>query len=369
VGDLAVALARDGTTDVRWVASNCGCGNPSETRRDFVRSDCTYFDMPQIRDFRSSNPLKRGLRRGVKNLLHHFRARRYGTLSAGSEVVHLQQMLHAYGSSVTFQWLHQRSAAARVVTVHEFDPEQSEFPDRSRAYNLADAIIVLSNQMRHDLIAVGVAAESIHVIPYGADIPDLDPRTRREAIVFYAGHRVMVDKGIRTMFESLAILAQRLGDRMPRLRVHGQYGDEPPSEALDLARRCGVAERIEWLNTIPLDRMSRLYQGSRLLVLPYAAGFAGLPSAVAAANALPIVATQQAAIPDHIGDCGVWIRGGDPIELADRIGELLADERSCDERGLRLRGHAQRHLAWDVIASDTRNVYRLGRERAARRSS
>jgi glycosyltransferase involved in cell wall biosynthesis len=367
VDSLRSALERNAQTRVQLVASNCGCGNPSETDRRRIRDDSAYFDMVQVGEFRSSNPLKRVLRRSVRDSLYYFRAARYEALSQGADVVHLQQMLHAYGSAVTFHWLRRNSAAARVVTVHEFDPDQVEFPGRSRAYAHADAVIVLSEEMRADLIRLGVAPDRIHFVPYGTDVPALETGREREAIVFYAGHRVMVEKGTRTMFESYAILLQRLGDAAPRLRIHGQYGDEPPAEAVALARHAGVADRVEWLNTLPLDRMSRLYRDSLLLVLPYTGGFAGLPSAMAAASGLPVVATRKAAIPDHIGDCGVWIRGEDPVELADRIGELLVDAGLRDRIGNRLRQHAEQHLAWDVVGHATFDVYRQASERAQQR--
>ena len=96
---------------------------------------------------------------------------------------------------------------------------------------------------------------------------------------------------------------------------------------------------------------------SLLLVLSYTGGFAGLPAAVAAGNRLPVVSTPKAGIPDHLGECGVWVEEENPQDLAERILELLNDPARRCEIGAKLRKRAELYLNWDSIADRTLAVY------------
>jgi glycosyltransferase involved in cell wall biosynthesis len=76
-----------------------------------------------------------------------------------------------------------------------------------------------------------------------------------------------------------------------------------------------------------------------------------------------------ASVPDHIGDLGIWISGTDPVELANRIEQVLSDEAMRQDYAARLRAHAERHLGWDAVARETLKIYESATERAAKRHS
>jgi glycosyltransferase involved in cell wall biosynthesis len=323
--------------------------------------------MPQLGEMPSPVPWKRELRFGLRYATYYLRAVRYEALSRGTQVRHLQQILNAYGSDVAFHWLRRPSDATRVVTVHELDLEQLAYRDRNRIYNRADAIIVHDNALKRELSGLHVSPELIHVVRHGTQIGPADATGQREGLVFYGGHKLMSGKGIGNVLDALAIVTSRLGDKTPRLRIHGHYGTETPPEALALARRSGVEERVDWLNQISMEDMTQLYRSSLLCLLPFTGSFAGLPAGVAAANQLPIICTRKAGLPGHIGDCGVWIDEENPVQLAGRIIDLLEDETLRRDYGSRLRRHAEQFLAWDVIARETFEIYRSAQERSARR--
>ena len=139
-----------------------------------------------------------------------------------------------------------------------------------------------------------------------------------------------------------------------------------------MAKQAGVADDVEWLNDLPdgsssTEEMARLYRRSQVCVLPYTGSFAGLAAGVAAANRLPIIATRLAGVPDHIGDLGIWISGNDPVELANRIEQVLGDEAMRQDYGTRLRAHAEQHLGWDAVARETLKIYESAVKRAAKR--
>jgi glycosyltransferase involved in cell wall biosynthesis len=363
---LMAAIERKTGSKVSWVASNCGCGDPVEMSRTFQAQQCDYFEMPIIGDYRSKSAWKRRLRGKARNATLYFRAKKFAKLSKAAEIVHFQQILNAYGSNVVFHWLRQPSHATRVVTVHELDGDQLEFPERNKTYDLADGIIVHCEEMRKHLIELKVPQEKVHVVLHGATIPATMPDVHREGIIFYAGHKVMTGKGIQTLFKAMSIMQQRMGANAPTLKIHGHYGESTPEEARKLAEECGVAKKIVWLNQLSVEDIVRQYQSSLVCVLPYTGSFAGLPASIAAANQLPVVCTRKAGLPDHLGECGVWVDEENPEQLAERITELLGSEQLRREIGARLLKRAEDFLQWDVIAEQTLKVYQESAKKKAK---
>jgi glycosyltransferase involved in cell wall biosynthesis len=362
---LMEAIERKAGSEVKWVASNCGCGDPIEVGRNFQAGQCDYFEMPIIGDFRSKDAWKRRLRGKARNAISYFRAKKFANLAKSAEVIHFQQILNAYGSNVVFHWLRQPSHATRIITVHELDGDQSESPERNKTYNLADGVIVHCEEMGKQLVDLGVSREKVHVVLHGATIPASLPETRREGIIFYAGHKVMSGKGIQTLFKAMSIIQQGMGTRAPVLKIHGHYGDTASEEARKLAAENGLESKIVWLNQLSAEEMVRQYQESLVCVLPYTRSFAGLPASVAAANRLPVVCTRKAGLPDHLGDAGVWVEEENPKQLAERIMELLSSPQLRQEIAARLLTRAQDYLQWDVIAERTLRVYEESAKRKA----
>ena len=357
VDSLKKAIEKKTGDTVQWVGSNCGCGNPTEISRGFQIQGCQYFEMPNISDYHSTRPWRRWLRVRVRSLFCYVRARKYQSLSKDAELVHFQQILNAYGSDVVFHWLDQPSRAARVITVHELDSRQVEHPERNKTYNKADAIIVHDSALKDQLVRLGVDPHRIAVVLHGTDLPKLEEKQHRDGIIFYGGHHLMSGKGLSTLFKAMALLKQRMGSNVPKLKVHGHFGSDTPEEATQLAREFGVENDIVWLNQLSQQEILRQYQSSLMCVLPYSGGFAGFAASTAAATALPVVATKNAGIPEHIGDCGIWFESDNAEQLAERIVEVLGSEALRSDVAGRLRKRAEEYLSWDKIADRTLGIY------------
>src|SRR6266702_7396377 len=94
---------------MKWVASNCGCGDPIEVSRSFQAQHCDYFEMPIITDYRSKAAWRRRVRGLARSGISYLRAKKYAQLSKEADVVHFQQILNSYGSNAVFHWLKQPS--------------------------------------------------------------------------------------------------------------------------------------------------------------------------------------------------------------------------------------------------------------------
>ena len=361
ISSLRSAVERVSGTSVQWVGTNCGCGDSPEIERLFQVNDCEFFEMcASIAGMNfleySPNPAKQILKAGVRNASNRRRVARYTGLASRADVIHLQQTLNAFGSDVAFKFLRLQIDAVRVITVHELGPEQVKYPELNRNYNLAHAVIVHDLSMKKKLVSLGVAEGKVHVVCCGTDLPEIEDVTR-DGIVFYGGHHLLSNKGLSVLLRSYRSLKDRMGEKRPRLRIHGHYGRIVPPGALEMAKSAGVQDDVEWLNELPFEEIERLYQRSQVCVLPYTGSFAGMAAAIAAANRLPIIATQRAGIPDHIGDLGIWISGDNSEELAHRIEESLGNQAMLQSYGSRLRAHAEKHLGWDTLARTTLTIY------------
>ena len=356
---------------MEWIASNCGCHDPAEMRRDFVTKDCKYFDLPNwVGDYSvvvySPQRVNRAIKSPFRNASLWLRASRYAQLSQGANVVHLQQTMNSYGFDIARRLLNRddMGTTARIVTLHELDDEQVHKVEGNHAYNLADAIIVHDTNLKKQLVEYGVKGDLIHVVCCGTDLDDVEDESVRDGIVFYGGHRLNNSKGIDVLLSSYAMLKDSM-ETLPRLRIHGHYGATPPA-VREQAQRLGIDDHVDWLGDISFDEIKKLYRRSQVCVLPFRGSFSGMPAAIAAANRLPIIGTRRSGLPEHIGDLGIYV-DLEPAELAKRIAEVLRNEEYRKAQGAKLRAHAERNLGWGNIVRQTLDIYRSACQRAGER--
>jgi glycosyltransferase involved in cell wall biosynthesis len=347
--------------EVDVVASNCGCHDPSEIKREFQDARCDFFVLPNLGYWKSENQVKYRLRNAARQVLYRTRAKRYLTHARGTEVMHFQQTLNATGFATLFNWLQLPSDAARVVTVHELDPQQLDQPERNEAYNLADRVIVHTEEMKADLVKLGVHAELIDVIPQGVEIGPL-PDGPRSGILYYGGHRLTGTKGFDTLLDAMVKVRARLGDATPTLTIYGYYGLTAPDFAVSMVAERGLTDVVRWRNWLQLPDAVQEFARAQMLVVPFTGSFAGLPAGLALANGVPVIGTRTAGLPEHLGPLGVWIEQNDADGLAAQIVRLLNDPAERARLAKAGRERAERVLSMDVVAEQTLASYRKALE-------
>lgn len=238
--------------------------------------------------------------------------------------------------------------AAQVVTVHSRLAQDYRSPARmAAAWALAGpglggarAIVAVSEAIRQDLLARGVAAGRIHVVASGV-APPPPPWTGlalREAFAVPQGslvvgtvarhHRV---KGLDVLVDALA----RLGaDPACPPFVHLFLGDGAEGEALrSRARAAGIADRVRF----PGFRAdARAIVGALdLFVLPSRAEGFGLAVVEAMAAAVPVVATAAGNLPSLLdgGRLGALVPVDDASAMAAAVAVLLRDPARRAELG------------------------------------
>jgi glycosyltransferase involved in cell wall biosynthesis len=193
-----------------------------------------------------------------------------------------------------------------------------------------DRVICVSSRQAERVRRAGVALEKIRVIRNAARLtafespePSGEERLRSLAggtgpIILAAG-RLSPEKGFRYLIEA----ASRIVKRLPEARfvIVGEGAERPALEAR--IQSLGLSEVVR----LPGFRhdVDSLLPYADLVVLPSLTE--GLPNVAleAAAAGVPVVATAVGGTPEVVLDCvtGYLVPSGDPVRLADRIGNIL----------------------------------------------
>jgi starch synthase len=188
--------------------------------------------------------------------------------------------------------------------------------DRERdTYERAMAIATFSELVRRSLIDdYGIDPSRVHVVGAGANIvPKVDEPRREDdgRTLVFVGKDGWRRKGGPVLLRAFAILRQSRPDL--RLLIAG------PTEPIEAGP--GVTN----LGLVPFDAVERLLSQATLFVLPTLREPFGIAFLDAMLWKVPCVGTQVGAVPEILGDAGVWVPPADAEALAAAIGALLDD--------------------------------------------
>ena len=182
-------------------------------------------------------------------------------------------------------------------------------------YERAMAIATFSDLVRRSLIDdYGIDPSRVHVVGAGANIVPKVEEPRRDddgRTLVFVGKDGWRRKGGPVLLRAFAILRQSRPDL--RLLIAG------PTEPIETAP--GVTN----LGLVPFDAVERLLSQATLFVLPTLREPFGIAFLDAMLWKVPCVGTQVGAVPEILGDAGVWVPPADAEALAAAVGALLDD--------------------------------------------
>jgi glycosyltransferase involved in cell wall biosynthesis len=231
-----------------------------------------------------------------------------------------------------------------------------------------DALIAVSPQVRDDLVRLGVApAGRVAVVRLGLDLeqrvaaaPDARETTRRQ-LDLEPGRFAIGWFGRMTEIKRVDELLRAFA----RVRATGidaalvLVGDGPLRSDLEsLAQDLGVARDCRF--TGYREDVASAYAGMDVVALTSANE--GTPVSVIEAQAagLPVVSTDVGGVRDVVvdGDTGFLVGAGDVPAIADRLGELAADEQLRAELGERGRARVVPRYGVPRLLDDMDRLYR-----------
>jgi glycosyltransferase involved in cell wall biosynthesis len=221
-------------------------------------------------------------------------------------------------------------------------------------YRHADAVIALTEGEAAWLERQGAPRQRLHVIGLGPqNDPDASPDLAFEALggkrrfVLFLG-QLHEYKG----FRALLAAARRLQSRDvlfvfagPDVRNHARH-----------IERAGA--NVRWLGAVDNALRDSLLTASAVVCVPSSRESFGSIAVEAWASGKPVVGGPAAATRELIED-GVdgWAAAQDPVAIAERIAQLLDDEKLARDMGCRGKEKVARRFTWESVAKAHLDVY------------
>ena len=208
----------------------------------------------------------------------------------------------------------------------------------THALKRADHVFTICEGLRSDIVARGVPAGKVTVIPNAVDIDSFavggEPDAALKARLGLEGATVVGFIGSFYAYEGLDLLIAalpRILEKAPAVRVL-LVGGGPQEQALkEQAARLGVADKIVFTGRVPHAEVQRYYD--LVDVLAYPRHSMRLTELVTPLKPLEAMAQGRLLVASDVGghrelirhgETGMLFKAGDPQALADAILELMA---------------------------------------------
>ncbi len=258
-------------------------------------------------------------------------------------------------------------------------PGEYEHPARhcseTQVARTADQVVVWTDHER-DVIrdTYGVCDDRITIAPPGVDAERFSPVCQTiarkelglngEKAVLYVG-RLERLKGIDTLFKAISLL-----DHVEHLKLFvagGSHNTPEMDRLVSLAADLGISDRVEFLGSVPQERLQLYYSATDVCVLPSYYESFGFAALEAAACGKPVVASRVGGLTTIVDDgaTGFLVNWRCPGPFVERL-ELLLNDQSLRERmGQAARARAEQ-FSWDAAIEHLINAYsKLLKDRAS----
>lgn len=248
------------------------------------------------------------------------------------------------------------------------------------ALRQADAVTTICEGLRRDIVARGIPADKVTVIPNAVDIDkfavggsaDQDLKSR----LGLAGARLIGFIGSFYAYEGLDVLLRAvpaLSARIPDLRVLLVGGGPQDAQLRQLAQELNIADKVVFTGRVPHDQVNMYYDLLDVLVYPR------LPMRLTelVTPLKPLEAMAQGRIlaasdvGGHLelitdGKTGVLFKAADPASLAEKVGALLEQQEQWPQLRANGRRYVETERNWPVSVARYQDIYaRLTSLRAA----
>jgi len=177
-----------------------------------------------------------------------------------------------------------------------------------------------------------------------------------QQIVFCGGHHLTSGKGFDVFLKALLILKEQ--NITPKVMIYGLNAAYGQGQGQKLISELKVSNRIKWFDYKSDDSLFEELQRALFMVIPYTTSEAGTAVTAAMANAVPVIATRRAGLPEYLEKSGLYIEEANPQDLADKMLQLIHDPGSREMLGMQLYRRASELYSWESIAQKTLDLYK-----------
>jgi glycosyltransferase involved in cell wall biosynthesis len=257
-------------------------------------------------------------------------------------------------------------SAAQVVTIHDLHflshPERTsaeirrDYPALVGAHaRRADGIIVVSRFVAGEVQRrFQIPAGRIAVCPNGAPEWKGPPAAADASGYLLFVGTIEPRKNLEGLLEGYGrLLSRHTG--APRLVIAGRP-DADGGRLLAGLDRPPFAGHVEYRGYVPAEEREALYKGAQALILPsFDEGF-GIPALEAMSAGVPVIVSERAALPEVVGDAGLYVEPDDVESITAALERLVGDPElraACARRGL----ERARQFTWAQTARGVRRAY------------
>jgi len=230
------------------------------------------------------------------------------------------------------------------------------------------AVIVLSEQSRGEVLALGYPPRHIQKVAGGVDVQRFVPADDKQAVRAALGlpedrrlllsvRRLAPRMGLDNLIKAMPAIVARHPDVL--LLIGGQGPERGRLERL--VADLGLGGHVCLVGFIPDAQLVAYYQSADLFVLPTVAleGF-GLVTAEALACGIPVVGTDVGATPEILSglDTRLIVPGTSPEALAEAISKFLEQDWAKGLTPERLHQFVLEHYQWDQHVEAVEQIYR-----------
>jgi glycosyltransferase involved in cell wall biosynthesis len=263
------------------------------------------------------------------------RARRIGAARRLRQLIREKRFDLVYANeahALTAAWLARVHRRVPLVAARRVVFPISRSPISLARYRAAARIVAISEAVRSELLAAGLDAKRIEVVPDGVEIPDpISPeahlRARErwglpvDATVIVNVGAFSAEKGHALLIEAFARLRREIGNC--RLLI---AGDGPLRDQLERqAKEAGVGAEINFAGFV--SEVDAVYRAGDLFVFPSLHEGAGTSLLRAMAFGLPVLALARGGVSEIIahGRNGVLVQKASADALAQAAAAMLRD--------------------------------------------
>jgi glycosyltransferase involved in cell wall biosynthesis len=231
----------------------------------------------------------------------------------------------------------------------------------------ADDIITISKFSKDEIIKyLNFPEDNIHIVypavdhsvyyeNHNKEILDVNNIIHDHGIILYVGSETP-RQNVPVLLNAFAILKKKIpGIKLVKIGESQSYGARKNLHRL--IKELELCDDIIFAGYVPEEDMPKWYNAADILVYPCDyAGF-GLPPVEAMACGTPVITSNTTSLPEVVGDAGIMIDPHDFKLMADKMYEVLTDDKIMDQM---ISGGLKRAklFNWDDSAKKTLEIYK-----------
>ncbi len=128
------------------------------------------------------------------------------------------------------------------------------------------------------------------------------------------------------------------------------------AEITSLVLQLGIGDCVKRIGFVQPEHLRAIYRCAKIFVFPSLYEGFGLPPLEAMACGVPVIVSNQASLPEVVGDSGIAVSVDNVIGLMESMRVLLTDDEIYNK--LSVKGYERaRRFTWGKVADDVMNVY------------